>query len=66
MMRAFGTGLLFIALGALLLAGLIRVMRDLLSRAVVADPHSAAEDALSESQQGNMSGQGTENAAACQ
>jgi hypothetical protein len=44
-MRAFGTCLLIIGLGVLLIVGLLRVIRELLSRDVFAAPQSAGEDA---------------------
>jgi hypothetical protein len=43
-MRTFGTILLFIGLAVLLIAGLLSVIRDLLSRSVFASPHTARED----------------------
>jgi hypothetical protein len=44
MMRAFGTSLLIIGLCVLLVIGLLRVIRDLLSRSVFTGPQSS-EDA---------------------
>jgi hypothetical protein len=44
MMRMLGTSLLVMGLAVLLVVGLLRVIRDLLSRSVFADPESAGGD----------------------
>jgi hypothetical protein len=46
-MRVFGTCLLIIGIGLLLIVGLLRIIRELLSRDVFAAHQAAGEDARS-------------------